>query len=224
MAMHSRTAGLVAFAAGLALASAAQADVRSFQFDVNELPYQAKDAQGNDSAFGGLTHTGSLVYSDLPGTSFIAGIFIKDPPNPYQKQNNFTGTLTDCSMTISLVNGQVTGGSMSLQIDGGADSYSVEFVPNTGKVDTFVGGGFKIEFLTRKGTFSDADFGGVPIADFFGAQGGDFLTGSMLAFKINPGESGGGFGDFDHFTTAPSPGTAACLALAGLFAGRRRRS
>jgi hypothetical protein len=217
MAISIKHASLAA-AAVIALAGTTASAQRSIQFDLNYLPFQVVDDNGNNAPFGGVNHTGSIIY-DVDAGSLFAGVFIKDPPNPYQKQNSFSETLGDVDIIIDLLNGVPTGGSVLVELDNG-DSFTAD-ITGGAKVEPFVGGGWKVDVLTSNGGFSDADWGGVPVADFFAA--GNTLAGSFLAFKINPEADGSGEGDIDLFHTVPAPGSIACIALAGLVALRRRR-
>jgi uncharacterized protein (TIGR03382 family) len=209
-------------AAGLALPAApASAQVRMMQMDINALSFQAMGAAG-PTAFGGLTHTGSLVLQETLPTTILQDIAIQTGGigNPFLSQS-FTGGLTDALFTINLNNGNVTGGSLMVHV--GSDMYTANIAPG-GSVTTYVGGGFKIDALTLGGMFTDNNFAGVPIADFFAAQGGGGLPGSFLNFRIIPNASGAGNADIDLFVSnIPAPGTAALLAMGGLVAFRRRR-
>ena len=217
MAISIKHASLAA-AAVIALAGSTASAQREIQFDLNFLPFQVQDAGGVNAPFGGVNHTGSLVY-DVDAGSLFAGVFIKDPPNPFIKQNSFTGTLSDVDIIVNLLNGVPTGGSVSVELSNG-DTYTAQ-ISGGAKVEPFVGGGWKVDVLTQNGGFNDADWSGVPIADFFAA--GNTLPGSFLAFKINPNADGAGEGDIDLFAVVPAPGSIACLALAGLIVARRRR-
>ncbi len=223
-----RSATFAAAASAVALfAQAGLAQSRILQFDVNNLSYQALNAAGAPSAFGGTTHTGSLVLTDLlPNTELVA-IAISTGGGAFTTQPGAPWNLTDASLVINLNNGAVTGGSFLLDINGGpaggGDRYTAN-VGSAGAVGTYVGGGFTVEGLTLAGNFSDASFGPVNVADFFAAQGGNLLQGSFLAFKITPDAGGGGYADVDAFVSnVPAPGTLACFAGAGLLVARRRR-
>ncbi|MBX3377721.1 MAG: hypothetical protein KF678_12045 [Phycisphaeraceae bacterium] len=207
--------------------SAGHAQQRTLQFDVNNLAFQAFNAGGQASAFGGLTHTGRLDFFEDSILSELLSVSIRVGANPFQVQPSYSGTLTDFAMTINLVNGAVTGGNLSFDVNGGpgigGDRYSASFSA-AGVVSNYIGGGFKVEGLSFAGTFSDGDFAGVPIADFFAAQGGAFLPGDFIAFKIQPNASGAGFADTDIFVTnVPTPGAVLCAGLGGLLCLSRRR-
>lgn len=217
----------VAAIAMFASSSVSVAQLRALQFDINNLGFQSFNGAGQASAFGGLTHTGRLDLFDVPALTELLAVSLRTGVGPYVVQPGFTGVLTDMSMSIILTAGDVTGGSLSFDVNGGpgggGDRYSAN-IGLGGEVTTYVGGGFKIDGLSLAGRFSDANFAGVPIADFFAAQGGSFLPGDFLTFKIQPNATGAGNADTDIFVTnVPAPGSIACLGLAGLVCVRRRR-
>ncbi len=213
----------IAGAAVLAAATAASADV-TLQMDINGFEVQCKDALGNDSAFGGLGHTGSIDFS----TGLFAqlkSVAIKTGAGPFVDQG-FSGTLINFDGEITMVGGQVTGGNLVVAVDSG-DTYTCDIVANVGSVSTYVGGGFKVEGLTFDGLFSDGLFGNVNVADFFAAQGFG-LDGSLLQFNFNPDANGGAFADMDLFVVVPLPpagwaGLATLAGVMGLGYVRRRR-
>lgn len=216
---------IAAAAALLVFASAGMAQSRTLQFDVNNLGFQAYNQQGQSSAFGGLTHSGRLdLFDDLP-LSELLSVSIRTGSGPFITQP-YSGGLTHMLMSIVLSNGAVTGGSLILEVNGGpgvGDRYTANFSA-AGNISTYIGGGFKVEGLSVAGLFSDNNFAGVAVADFFASQGGTQNQGSFIGFKIQPNASGAGHADTDIFvTTVPSPGSMACLAAAGVVALRRRR-
>jgi hypothetical protein len=209
--------------AGVACAgAAAQASDPILQLDLNGMGIHARNAAGGLSAFGGLTHTGSVDIFFAPSISELAGVSINaNPPGPFIDQG-FNGVLTNVVGTISLVNGNVTGGSLSVQVNGGTadpSTYSALIMPNVGAVHTYVGGGFTIEGLTFNGAFDDSSFGNVNVTPWRSGS----LNGSFLQFNFSPNASGSGFADIDAFVVAPAPGTLAGLAMGGLMLARRRR-
>lgn len=216
--------GIVAAAAVTAVALCTQAGLaqtRMLQFDLNNLHLQARDGSGANSAFGGLSHTGSVVLTEMVPPSELAALGISTNGGPFIIQGG-PWTLASVNITINLSSGNVTGGTFNVAVTGG-DSYTAN-IGNVGSVAPFVGGGFTIEGLTNGGHFSDATFGTVNISDFFNAQSGSGLNGSLLSFRINPDASGAGFADVDAFVSnVPTPGTISCLAAAALVAIPRRR-
>jgi len=218
----------VACAAALMCAQSGLAQTRVMQFDMNNLAFQARNGQGAPAAFGGLSHTGSIVFSEQLPTSELVSVLMRAGAGPFVPQPGTPWALSTSTLTITLNNGVVTGGSMNLEIDGGpslgGDSYSASINPG-GTVNTFVGGGFTIEGLASDGLFSDTSFGPVGVADFVSAQtGAPFLNGSFLAFRIQPNANGAGYADIDAFVSnIPAPGSLALLGVGMIFGARRRR-
>jgi hypothetical protein len=199
----------------LAMAASATA-TPTLQFDVNDFSTQARNSANVNGPFGGLTHTGSVAFSVGAGT--LEGIFIQSVAGGAFNNAGFSGsTMTGFSGEVDLVNGHVTGGSITLTISSG-DSYSCSITPGVGQVSNYVGGGFKIEALTSHGMFSDSQFGNVSVAPWFNAQGGpNGLPGSFLQFNFNPNAQGAATSDMDLFVdVVPLPPTVwAGLALIG---------
>lgn len=201
---------------------------RVMQLDLNNLGYMSLNAAGGQAPFGGVTHTGSFWMMDtLPITQLVGVGLANSPGGPFTNQAG-PWNLTDAEIRVDLVNGQVTGGNISVDINGGpgggGDRYTAT-IAATGHVSTFVGGGFLLEALSVDGAFSDAAWGPVAIADFFASQGtSPFLQGSFLTFRIQPDANGAGFADTDIWVSAvPTPGTLACGFLAAAVMCRRRR-
>ena len=201
-------------AAVVATAGTAAMATPTLQFDVNGFGYQAHNGAGANSPFGGLNHTGSVAFS--VSTGLLAGVFIQTTPNGAFTNQNFSGaTMTGFSGQITLTNGQVTGGSITLTISNG-DSYTCGISPNSGFVTTYIGGGFKIEALTRNGFFNDAAFSNVNVSPWFNAQGIVGLPGSFLQFNFNPNAQGAGNADMDLFVDVVPLPPAAWTGLATL--------
>lgn len=197
----------------------------TLQFDLNAFSTQAKNGGGANSAFGGLNHTGAVSFS--LGAGVINGLFTAaTPAGPFQNAN-FIGTWTSFTGQINLNNGQVTGGSLTVTINNG-DSYTCGIASGSGFVSNYVGGGFKIEALTRAGFFNDAQFGNVNVSPWFNAQGANGLPGSFLQFNFNPNSSGFAAADMDLFVDVVvvplPPGSWAGLATLSAFALIRRAS
>lgn len=217
--------GLFVAAAGLSVAGVASAHP-VLQFDVNQFAVQAFNGAGAASAFGGTTHTGSLRFTN--GQGILNGLFIQSNPNGNFVNAGFTGfTLSAFTGRIDMVNGQVTGGNILLRINNN-DQYICDITPGLGGVSTFVGGGFKVEGLTRAGFFSDAQFGNVNVSPWFNAQGVNGLLGSFLKFNFNPNAQGVANSDMDYFVDAavvpvPMAAGAGLAMLGGLLTVRRLR-
>ena len=204
----------IAAAAGMAALGTHASAASLMQLDVNTLTAQARDAAGSNSAFGGITHTGSVAFNANPNSS-LAGLFI-DGVN----QNIASGQLSSFSGVIDLVNGQVAGGSMSMTLNN-SDTFDADIVPGQGQVTDIVGfGGFFIEGLTTNAIFNASTFAGANIQEFFDNQP---LTGSFVNFQFNPNVNGRSNNtDIDVFAV-PAPASMALLGLGGLVAARRRR-
>lgn len=178
----------------------------TLQFDVNTIGIQARDGAGASSAFGGLTHTGSVNFTYTSFTS-LAGMFVQNSSFGVWDNQGFSGSLSGFNGTVTLDSGMVTGGSITLSVNGSSDSYTAQIVPGVGRVRPYVGGGYTVQGLTFAGFFSDAQFGNVDVTQWFNNNGG--LFGSFLEFNFEPDPNGGGFADMDLFTDAvPLPATA----------------
>lgn len=191
------------------------------QFDLNSVAIQAFDQGGAASAFGGESHTGTLVVS-LDADSALAA-FTDGSGLPAMFRGGPDGQFS-FSAQISLDGGMVTGLTLDLSIDNGADSYSASIVPGSGTVTVEAdadGNSFAIDGLLVGGEFSDAMFGDIDVSALFDAQP---LLGNLLVFDYRPNAAGfDSQADIEFFTTIPSPGSAALLALSGCAAARRRR-
>jgi hypothetical protein len=214
--------GLATVLAAGAIASASP----TLQFDVNGFHTQAFNSSNVASPFGGLTHTGSVHFT--VGTGLLNGIFIQSAAgNPFVNAGFSGSTMTGFTGQVNLNNGQVTGGSITVAISNG-DTYTCAITPNVGAVSTYVGGGFKIEALTRSGFFNDSMYGNVDVSPWYNAQGATGLPGSFLEFNFNPNSDGSAPSDMDLFVdVAPLPPAAwagmATLAGVGIVRRLRRR-
>lgn len=213
-------------AASVLLAGAAASATPVLQFDVNQFGIQAQNAANVNVPFGGLTHTGRLLFTAPAGT--LNGIFIQSIPSGPFNNAGFAGfTLTSFTGQVTLNNGLVTGGSVTLTLNNG-DFYTCNITPGSGAISTTtLPGGFKIEGLTRNGAFADSVFGNVNVAPWFNTQGfPGGLPGSFLEFNFSPNASGAGNSDMDLFVdVAPLPPAAwaGLGTLAGVIAVRRLR-
>ena len=231
-AIAASAAALLA-AAGSALAQDGPAS-RTLQFDLNNLLFLSFDSQNRPAPFSGLNFTGSfqLTFSAI---SKLDGILARNggPGNPFVNQA-FTGGLSDVAIYISLVNGHVVGSYVFIDLNGGAsgggDTYASVVTAGGSVQDSLVPtpGSFLIDGLTNAGHFNDNSLAGIPIGDFYNAQGvAPGLTGQFVAFKITPPDAanGKGFCDLDIFVTTstiPTPGAVGLLTLAGVLVARRR--
>lgn len=209
--------------AAILVGSAAALGSPTLQFDLNAFNAQAQSGGGVGSPFGGVNHTGSVSFS--LGAGVINGLFIGSSPTGPFNNANFNGTWTGFTGQINLTNGQVTGGSLTITVNTG-DTYTCAIAANSGHVSTFIGGGFKIEALTRAGFFNDAQFGNVNVSPWFGAQGTNGLPGSFLQFNFNPNAQGFASADMDLFVDVvvvplPMSAWAGLATLAGVAVIRR---
>ncbi|MCC5787764.1 MAG: PEP-CTERM sorting domain-containing protein [Phycisphaerales bacterium] len=209
--MASKT--LIAAFAGLAVAAGHASAQSLLQLDVNTLTAQARDAANNNSPFGGTNHTGSVAFSANANSSLV-DIFIDG-----SAQNIAAGQLSSFTGVIDLVNGAVTGGSLSIVASG--DTFNADIASGIGQVNQAVGfGGFFIDGLLANATFSGSSFAGADVTPFFDAQP---LTGSFVSFQFNPNSNGrSNMTDIDIWVV-PAPASMALLGLGGLVAARRRR-
>ena len=126
---------------------------------------------------------------------------------------------------VDLVHGPVTGGNILIRINNN-DQYACNITPGSGAVSNFIGGGFKVEGLSRNGFFNDAQFGNVNVAPWFNAQGLNGLMGSFLQFNFNPNAQGVSNADMDYFVDAvplPVGAWAGLATLVGVVVVRRVR-
>jgi hypothetical protein len=215
----------IGIAAVLAVAGTAAA-VPTLQMDLNAFHTQAVNSGGGNTAFGGLSHTGAVQFS--VGSGLLAGVYRQDNvAGPFMNQNFAGFTLSGFTGQINLVNGMVTGGNMLLTLNNG-DTFTTAITPGVGAVSTFVGGGFKIEALTRQGFFNDSTFGNVNVTDWFANQGVGGLIGSLLQFNFDPNATGFASSDMDLFIDAqiiPLPPAAwtGLATLIGVVGIRRLR-
>jgi len=218
--------GLGVAAAVFAAGSVASA-TPVLQMDLNSFSTQAKNSSGASSPFGGLSHTGAVNFS--LGAGVLNGLFIQSVANGPFANANFAGfTLSNFAGSVILNNGQVTGGSITVTINNN-DSYTCNITPGSGAVSTYVGGGYKIEALTKQGFFNDSQFGNVNVNPWFSSQGLSGLFGSFLQFNFNPNANGAASSDMDLFVDAsplvplPPAAWAGLATMGGAMVIRRIR-
>lgn len=208
------------------IAGAAATAEPTLQMDVNNVHFQVTDGTAN-SAFGGTSHTGSVLLNFDADFTRLVDIAVRDGISGPGTSLG-AGTLADFDGVIDLVGGSVTGGNLTVTLDSG-DTYTAQ-IGNAGGVSNFVGGGYTIDGLTFDGAFSDATFGSADVTDWFAAQGGPMaLVGSFLTFAFDPTVGGDGYADMDLFVVVPLPpagwaGMATLAGVMGLGYIRRRRS
>lgn len=215
----------IALATVLIAGTAATAEP-TLQMDINNVHFQVTDGTSN-SAFNGTSHTGSVLLGFDADFTRLVDLAVRDGISGSGTSIG-GGTLANFDGVIDLVNGQVTGGNITVTLDTG-DTYTA-LISNAGGVNHFVGGGYTIDGLTFDGNFSDAMFGTADISNWFNAQGGPMaLVGSFLTFAFDPTASGDGYADMDLFVVVPLPpagwaGMATLAGIMGLGYIRRRRA
>ena len=204
--------------------SAAATAASELLIDVNGLTAQATTSSGG-AGFGGLTHTGSISLFNDPN-SVLAGVGI-DGVN----QATTPGLGMTFSGVINLVNGVVSGGSISVSMSDGS-AYMAVIQGGIGQIALQAGQGFQIDGLTFNGFFSDSGapgminkFAGVNITPWALSEP---LFGSLLNFAFQPNTNGRDTdADIDIFVTAVIPAPVAAMAgaagLLGVASVRRRR-
>lgn len=210
------------FAIGTLLAACGIANADPIlQFDVNAFNVQTTNSGGVNSPFGGVNHTGSVVFSMNPSITVLNGMAGNVGGSGPLINLGFSGAISNFSGHIDLVNGQVMGGSLSIQVNGGTDSYTTD-VQAAGSISTYIGGGYTMEGLSLNGAFSDSQFGNVDVSNFFNHE----LVGSFLQFNWTPDQNGSGSGDMDVFVSVvplPTGVWMGAATMGGLAIARKRR-
>ena len=211
------TAGIASMATA---ASELQLDVNALIVSVDNSGMADLDsAVARGSSGFSTTYTGSITMNDGP-LSDLAGILCDGVPFAV------TGSLNDFTGSIDFVNGQVAGGSFTVEVvetGGEINTYSAQIASGIGAINTQAGQGFQIDGLTFAGMFSSGTFAGVDVSRWFEAQP---LPGSFLTFQFEPNADGVDTDtDIDIFVVVPLPagGAIASVALIGLAGVRRRR-
>lgn len=209
--------GMAAVAAVGMLAGAAQA-TDTLQLDVNGMTIQVRDAGGSTSAFGGLTHTGSIDFGIATTAPVTSMIIFKELGLGSGFTFEGSQAISGVDGTLFLTGGLVTGGDIEFTLSNG-DVYSAQIRAGSGSVGTATTpGGFKIDGLTFDGDFTDpqgdGEYGTVDVAQWIA---GEPLFGSFLEFNFSPDPSGFGRSDVDVFVLVPLP--PAAYAGLGMLAG-----
>ena len=210
---------LLAAAALVLSAGAVATATPTLQFDVNGFNAQASGTVNT-------SFTGSITISK--GAGLLNDVAIRSVANgPFVSQGTGGFPLGAFSGVINFVNGLVTGGNIVLQnTNNPIDAYTCNITPSSGSITTFVGGGFKIEALTRNGLFSDASFGSINVSPWFNIQGAQGLPGSFLQFNFSPNANNFATSDMDLFCdVVPLPAAVwgGLATLGGVIAVRRLR-
>lgn len=206
----------------LSVAAGAAQAAPVLQFDVNNIHAQVRNSEGVNSAFAGMSHTGSINFS-RGSTGILAGMYRSSDMQNWSNLN-FAGTMSAFGGSLSLNNGVVQGGNLSITLSNG-DRFTANIAKSSGQVTSFVGGGFIIQALLTSGTLdvgSDNLFGNVNVNPWLVGNGN--LPGAMLQFKFQPNGQGAAGSDMDIFVdVVPLPPAAwAGLATLGGVVGMRR--
>src|SRR5262249_12173603 len=101
---------------GVLLAAGSAAASPTLQLDVNAIGIQVRNGAGANSAFGGVSHTGSVNFS-LASSTVLAGVFIQSLVGGPFVNAGFSGTISNFVGAINLNNGHVTGGSLAVFVN-----------------------------------------------------------------------------------------------------------
>lgn len=214
-----KTQKLLVAAAALAAAGSALA-VTELQIDINALRAQSYYDNGS-KGFGGVNHTGTISLTSNSATN-LAEILIDGVA-----QNIAAGLLMTVAGDIDLVNGFVTGGSMTVSLNNG-DVFSADINNTPGQVQFQAGQGFSIDGLIMNGMFNNSSFAGVDVSLW---DDNEPLSGSFIEFAFGPNIMGfDGDTNLDIFLPvenrpgipAPMAGVMGGFGLLGLGARRRR--
>jgi hypothetical protein len=209
--------GMAAVAAAGMLAGGAQA-TDTLQLDVNAMEIQVRDSGGAATAFGGVTHSGSIDFGFSAASPATSMVIYKELGLGSGFSFEGAQAITDVDGFVSLTAGLVTGGEIAFTLANG-DIYSAKVKAGSGMVETAATpGGFSIDGLTFDGDFFDAQpdgmYGTVDVSQWIS---GEPLFGSFLEFNFSPDGTGFGYSDVDVFVVVPLP-TAAYAGL-GMLAG-----
>lgn len=197
----------------LVLASPARAEsITRIQLDVNGVTLQARDAAGQNAAFGAGPFTGSLAFG-AGQFSNLNSVLVDGTARP-----EYHGVFAGVSGQVNFVNDAVAGGALSVAVrnpDATLDTYQFSFAPQSGSLYHTTDAlllltvGNQAKGDTIGGTFDKARFGGVDVTPWF-ASGP--VNGTFLAFKYNPNAAGfDGAADLDlaaSVTAVPLPSAA----------------
>ena len=208
------TAAVAAFGVG---AGAQAASYQQLMFDLNGLVSQTSDGGAFSTSYTGDVLVTSNSSGDL---ATILGINA-GASTDLVATGDFLGSLDYFSATVSMTNGEISGGSFTVMLASG-ESYSASIAAGSGLVRQ-IRTGYFFDGLTFDGTFTSTDFDGIDVSNFFDNIP---LTGNFIEFAYNPDANG--FDDTSNmniFVAVPTP-LGAGLGLAGLagVAARRRRA
>lgn len=213
-----RLAAIASAVAACGLAASAQAaSYQSLMFDLDGLVSQTVGGVPFSTSYTGDVVVSSNSSGDLatilginPGSSTDLGA-----------NGTFTGTLQSFSATVSMTNGQISGGSFAVTLASG-QVYSAQIAAGSGLVRE-IRSGFFFDGLTFDGAFTSVNFDGIDVSNFFNNIP---LAGNFIEFAYNPDANGlDTTSNMNIFVSVPAP-MGAALGLAGLagVAARRRRA
>lgn len=207
-----RVTRIIACAGLLASGSACLAQLR---IDVIGLQVDSFDITGAPGPFGGLTHSGTLLFTSNAATQ-LDDVSI----------NGVSQAITPMSLyyftaSIRLGFGVVIGGELSLVLNTG-ELFSCEILSGIGFVSVAPSGGFVIDnTILFNGLFSTSTFASVDVSPWFNAQPLNGTSISPFVFNILRGDDGEG-AEFSVILV-PAPGSGAAVAFGLLAFGPRRR-
>lgn len=223
--MLSRTGGLTLAALSVVATLATGAHAGNIEFQFTGVSVQRDPAGG---AFG-VDFTGSVTAQSTSSTAIADVLFGWNVSQMSSVLADLDGTLDSLQITIDLVDGDATGGSVSLAIDpdgspgGPLDVYTASVRPTLDAITDAGGGEFDIFALTDQGVFVSNDGDNL----FGGLEDSIYFVGFPELFRGHVKLSGydGSASDesVDALVHAPTPSAAiAGLALAATLLGATR--
>lgn len=209
-----RVTRIIACAGLLASGSACLAQLR---IDVIGLEVDSFDITGAPSPFGGVTHSGTVVFTNGAASA------LQDVSINGASQSITPMALSAFTASIALANGVVSGGDLQITLTN-AETFACDFASGVGFVSVAPAGGFVIDnTAVFNGLFNASTFAGVNVSQWFNAQPLNGTSISPFVFNILRGDDGEG-AEFSVILV-PTPGSGAAMAVGLLaFGSRRRRS
>jgi hypothetical protein len=177
----------VVVAGQMLCASAAKADTVSILgFEIDSMSIQGKLASGANG-FTGIHDTGDLSLRATGRTTVDIGV---DGVKEETLASQGAGTTFDLMGDIRLINGDITGGVITLiaRLGNANETYQFNVAPGTGSLHKVpLVNSYLLAGLTYNGIFNSGDFGGVDVGFWRDQQP---VIGSFLQFDYNPTSSG----------------------------------
>jgi hypothetical protein len=207
---------LLAGAALINLASLCRAN--QIQIQLDNIAGQSQTSGSVNDPFGGASDTGKIAISDDPTNnpvkSSLGAVRFNNVPQTLVSPPSYT-----LSGTLNLTSGTVTGGSVLLDMNTGAD---VSFNITGGSVTNIGGGDFLVAGALSDLQFTSSSFAGLNVTPYQSAQP---LPGTF-EFIYDPNPTSGRDPNIQTFTiTATVPEPSSVMAIGGvgtLLLGRRR--